>query len=816
MLFNYFKTGFRLLIRQKTYALLNLVGLTLGITVFVFIYLYIQSELSYDKSWKNYKHLYRVTQQYAVESKGENIAITPFLLAEKLKDNFPEVKRTTRLFFTDPSDKNAVTTVKYDSKVYDVQDITIGDKNVFKIFDYNFLEGNPDSALVKPRSLVLSYETSHRIFGDTRALDKKVKTGLREYTVTGVFDKRGRPSHLNFDGVISVNSFDSASLNQLNTNWFWMNCYTYVLLDDTVSIHSFTQRVNKFVEKELASYVKKENLKISGHIHLNFEPISTVHFSTGKLYDSNTNVKKSYLYIFGFIALFILLTASINYINMATARSIQRAKEIGVRKVLGASRKQLMWQYISESFLLTITAFLIALSLVEILMPQFNSLVGKNLTLVGSLFTGSGLFFGLGLIILMLLLSVISGSLPAFVISSFQPVNVLKGNTFFLSTNQQKEFLAGNLRKWLVTVQYIVAIGMIVSTSIIYSQIHFIKNQNLGFDKNNVLIINTPSDTTFKLRAKVFMKTLQSSDAIKMVIGTANFPGYTSGKSMFTVGDSANHKTFALSNFIIGPGFFQLLHIPLVQGRFFSENAKDDTTRNYIINEAAAKFLNIKAPLNVMLNSDFSEKGRIIGLVKNFNFSSLHEPVEPLVFMLRPRFIRYIIVRIKPHKKQEALSFIQNMWNKFNKGYGMHYTFLNKKLESLYHSEENLLSLFIYFTFFLLFISVLGLYGLTSFLLEQRTKEIGIRKILGGSESGIALMIAGNYLKLVLIAGLITSPIVYLLMNKWIKSFAYHIDINIWYFVFGIALILLIAMVIVLLRSIKSIGQSPATSLKHE
>ncbi len=816
MMKSFFKSSMRVLIRQKSYALMNLIGLALGITVFIFIYLYIQSETSYDRCWSNYRNTYRITEEYALDRKSEKLAITPFLLAGVLKNRFPEVKKATRFFFTDPSDKNSVNALKYKGKVYEVHNITIGDKNIFSIFDYPFVEGDRDSALVKPRSLVISSETAKFIFGNKPALGKKVKTGLREYTITGVYDNRNYVSHVDFNGVVSVSSFDSADISQLKTNWFWMNCYTYVQLDDTASPQNFREKANKCIDSLLTVYVHKQKLKIAGFIQIDIAPVTSAHFSTNKLYDSTNNINKSYLYIFGVIALFILLTASINYINLATARSIKRAKEIGIRKVLGARKKQLLWQYLSESFIITFTAFFVALSLVELLMPQFNQLVNKNLTLIGSLLYGNGRLFGVGLFLLMGLLSVLSGSLPAFVISSFQPGNVLRGNTFFLTKNQKKKFLTGSLRQWLVTTQYVVTIGMVVATSIIYSQLHFINNRDPGFDKNNLLIINTPTDTTFSQRVENLMRVMQNDSSILEVAGTANLPGYTSGKLMFTLGDTTNHKTTTLNNFIIGRNFFQILHIPLLKGRFFSDTLNDDTTSNYIINEAAAEFLGMSHPLGMVLSSPFSKKGKIVGVVQNFNYSSLHETIEPLVFMLRPQFVRYIVVRIRYGQREKAMKHIQQTWERLNKGYGIHCTFLDEKLKSLYHSDEKLLSLFVYFSIFILFISSLGLYGLTSLLIEQRTKEIGIRKVLGGSERQLLLLIFRDYLKYVLIAGFLASPVVYLLMSRWLDEFAYSISLSVWFFVAGIFFVLFIALITVLLRSMNIIGQKPAQSLKYE
>ena len=813
---SFFRMGFRVLMRQKNYFLLNLAGLTIGIVAFVFIYLYVENALYYDRSWKNYPHIYRVNETYSTGGKEEKMALTPYLVADKLKDNFPGIIESTRLFFTDPSDKNEVSSVNYQGRMYDIPDLTIGDARVFKIFNYHFTEGNPDSCLLKPNSMVLSTAMKRKIFGSKPALGKKLKTSIRAYTVTGVFDNKNRPSHLEFDAIISFSSLDKQEQKQLNTNWFWMNCYTYVEFADTVNVREFTQRVNYFADTAIGKFVKKQKIKINGYMHLAFQPIQDIHFSQGLLYDSHSNINITYLYIFVIVALFILLMASINYINFATARSLKRVREIGVRKVMGVFRKQLMLQYISESLIITFIAFILSLSLVEILMPAFNSLVNRQITLVDSLFTGSGLVFGVILIVFMLLLALFSGSFPAFVLSSLQPVEVLGGRGLIFRGNKKHSFTATGLRKFLVVIQYFVAIGVIISTLIIAAQIHYVKNRSLGFDKKNVVVINTPADTSFRGKVKSFVTALKTDSAIEQVATASSMPGYLTEKILVRPGDSAAGHLQTLNGFFVGYHYFDLLKIPLIKGEYFSSVKKNDTLEHFIVNKAAVDFLGLKHPLGSYLYTPYPKSGVIIGVVKNFNFSSLHQQIEPLIFMLRPQFVQYVVVRINPAEKKEALSHIQAVWKKFNKGYTMYYTFLTKKLDTLYRSDQKMLSLFFYFSLFVILISALGLFGLSSFLIEQRSKEISIRKVLGGSEKQIVLMLVKEYVILVLVAGLLISPVVYFFIGKWLQSFAYHIHLSLWYFVAGIVLVLLIAFFTVLLQALFMVRKRPVEALKYE
>ncbi len=813
---SFFRMGFRVLRRQKNYFLLNLAGLTIGIVAFVFIYLYVENALYYDRSWKNYPHIYRVNETYSTGGKAERMALTPYLLADTLKDNFPGILESTRLFFTDPSDKNNVSSVNYRGKMYDIPNMTIGDARVFKIFNYHFVEGNADSCLLKPNSLVLSSAMKRKIFGNKPALGKKLKTSVRTYTVSGVFDNTNRPSHLEFDAIISINSLDKQEQEHLNTNWFWMNCYTYVEFADTVNVQEFTQRVNYFTDVAIGNYIKKQKIKIRGYMRLNFQPIQKIHFSQGLLYDSHSNINITYLYIFVTVALFILLMASINYINFATARSLKRVREIGVRKVMGVFRKQLMLQYISESLIITFIAFILSLSLVELLMPAFNSLVNRQITLVDSLFSGSGLVFGLLLIMFMLLLALFSGSFPAFVLSSLKPVEVLGGRGLIFRGNKKHSFTAASLRKFLVVIQYLVAIGVIISTLIIAAQIHYVKNRPLGFDKKNVVVINTPADTSFRGKVNAFVTAIKTDSAIEQVATASSLPGYLTEKILVRPEDSAAGHLQTLSGFFVGYHYFDLLKIPLIKGKGFSSIKKNDSLKHFIVNEAAVDFLGLKHPVGSYLYTPYTKKGEIIGVVKNFNFSSLHQQIEPLIFMLNTQLVQYVVVRINPAEKQEALAHIQTVWDKFNKGYTMYYTFLDQKLNTLYSSDQKMLSLFFYFSLFVILISALGLFGLSSFLIEQRSKEISIRKVLGGSEKRIVFMLVKEYVMLVLLAGVLTSPVVYFFLEKWLQSFAYHIHLSIWYFVTGIVLVLLIAFFTVLMQALFMVRKRPVEALKYE
>ncbi len=818
MVGNYFHTGFKVLLRQKGYTLLNIIGLAMGIAVFTFIFLFIQSEIRYDRQWTDHQNIYRITSEYSVDETVENIALTPFRLADDFMKEFPQVESATNMFFTDPSDINDVSSVTYNDVVYEIPDITLSGPNFFKIFDYDFVEGNADLALTKANTMAISSEIAYMIFGDEPAVGKSLQTVVREYTISGVFEKKCNPTHHNFDAVVSVSSLEESSLARLKRDWYWLTCYTYIKINDTTDIDNLDVAFNDFATQKRKEVLQDEEIELDGYFMNKFEPISHVHYNTSLQYDSPTNTDRRYLYIFGIIAAFILLTASINYINLATARSLKRIKEIGVRKVIGATKKQLILQYISESIIITTIAFILALSVVELLMPKFNELVGKELTLVESIFTGGGIYFGILLLLLMLVLAIIGGSFPAFVLTSFKPANVLKGSSLLIQKNGKQVFSAGFLRKFLVTVQYIVSIGLIISTLIIYAQMDFLNSHDLGFEKDNIFVINTPDDTTFEKQVPKFLKTLAKDKSITGVSSAMNVPGYTESKMLFYVGDTLNHNIQTLNYYNVGYNYFELLKASLLKGSFFSSEIYDENYNHYIINEAAAEFLALDSVIGISLSISFDEsfrEGKIVGVIKNFHFSSLHNEVEPLVFLLNPNNSRYVIVKYRNGQYNEALKHIREVWDSFNEGSFLHYTLLDTKLESLYKGDNNMLSLFIYFAIFVILISSLGLYGLTSYLIQQRTREIGIRRVLGGSEMRILTMLAIVYLRVVLFAGIISSVIVYFLMNSWLNSFAYHIEINVWYFVAGILMTVTIAFITVSIRSFKVVREKPSVSLNY-
>lgn len=783
----------------------------MGIAVFVFIYLYVQSEFRYDKHWDNSENIYRVTSDYNLNDNSELVALTPYLLSGRIQNNFPDVEYSTKIFFTDPSDVNDMSSLIYENKVFEVPDITLGDSNVFNVFDYYFVEGNPKSALTKPNSIVISTQTAAMIFGKEKALGKKLNTHIREYTITGVFEKAFRPTHLTFDAIVSINSLPEKDIQLLNNDWFWMNSYTYVKLKDNVDARNFEFELNEYSIAEIIKFIEKEDINISGYTSYYLEKIADVHFNKSLLYDNPGNIDKVYLLVFGLIAGFILLTASINYINLATARSIKRAKEIGMFKVLGAVKKQLSLQYISESLILTTVAFIIALSLVEVLMPQFNKLVDKDLTLIGSLFSQQGIIFGSILVLLIFILSIISGIFPAFVLAYLKPVNALRGDKILFGKNSNQHYSGGILRKFLVTVQYVVTIGMIISTIIIFQQMMFLKNYELGFNSEDVMVINLPQDTAFSQRSGDFIKEIQNNSFVEQTTLAGNVPGYTAGRRMFFTEDSSNIQS--INYFMVGHDYFKLLEIPLIEGRFFSEKIDIDESHKFIINKAAADTLHMDEIIGSSLKTTSGINGTIVGVVRNFQFSSFYTSIEPLVIILTENRARYTLVKIRKGKHDEALAHISKVWDKYNKNQYLHYTYLDNKLKSLYSGDYKMLSLFIYFSIFVIFIASLGLYGLSSFLIEQRTKELGIRKVLGGSANNILILLVKDYLKLVVLAGFIASPLVYLLMSKWLKMFAVSIDVSIWYFIFGILASMVIAFLTVFIRVYKVIKESPSLSL---
>lgn len=806
---NYLQTTIRRMVKQPGYALINMAGLTSGIMVFLLIFSYVAREYSYDTGWKDAARIHRVNAALSFSGKLDAVALSSFNIAEAMKTRFPEVEASTLIFKTNVTNNENGITVWVDDRKLEIPSVTYADADFFKVFNYSFLEGDAEKALTEPRSMVLPANLARSLFGTEPALGKLVQINKTTFVVTGVIDKASQLSHLEFDALVSMSTHSQQTLQNFREDWFWLLGYTYVKLNSEEAAAGFGKNLQQFTADVIDPWIKEVN--VDGSIVLTHEPISGIHFNNSLQYDSTTNVNERTVQIFAIIAAFLLLIAAINYMNLATARSVRRAREIGIRKVAGAHRLQLIGQFLGESYLLTALSFGLAWSLAELVMPWFNDLTGLQLSLSALVFQS-----GKTLLVLLstfLLLGLLSGFYPALVLSSFSPVKVLRPGA---TMSRSSAFQLANLRKVLVVIQFVISTGMIIATLVVSDQLRFVMNHAKGIDSDQVMVIHFPRDSVLLANRNVIREQLLTLPEVQDVSLTASMPGYLSGRLMFFVGDTAKPEIQTMNFYVVGHDFFKLFNIQTVEGRVFSRDYPNDDSTAFVINEAAARHLGYSDPTAVEMRCGLGVDGKIVGVVKDFHYSSLHSPIEPLVFLLNEQHVSFVAVKLRSNDMHATVDKIQQLWQDFDKRHFFHYSFLDDRYARAYSHEARMLTLFSYFSLIIILISCLGLYGLSAFSTEQRTREIGIRRVLGGSNADILLLLSKSFLLLVVVAGFISIPIVYYLMGEWLGNFAFSTGLKFSHFFFGFIISVAIAMATVMVQAFKALKKQPVESLKYE
>ncbi|KAF0128648.1 MAG: putative FtsX-related transmembrane transport protein [Bacteroidetes bacterium] len=806
---NYIKTTFRRMVKQPGYTLINMVGLTSGIMVFLLIFSYVAREYSYDNSWKDSEKIHRINVSLNFNGRMDPIALTSYNIAQSMKTAFPEVEASTMIFKTNVTNSETGVTVWYEDQMLELPSFTYADADFFKVFDYPFTEGNAETALAEPKSMVLSTELAKRLFDDTPALGKMLRINKTTYVVTGVIDKNHHLTHLEFDALVSLSTHSQKTLEEFRSDWFWLLGYTYVKFNDASAAEGFDAKLEQFNKDVIQPWIKEVN--VDGSIDLSHEPVTHIHFNNSLQYDSSSNVNESTVKIFAVIAGFLLLIAAINYMNLATARSVRRAREIGIRKVAGAHRLQLIVQFLGESYLLTALSFALAWSFAELAMPYFNDLTGLSLSLSDLIFANISTF--LILLLTFLLLGLLSGFYPAIVLSSFAPVKALRPGA---SSGKSSPLQLVNLRKILVVLQFVISTGMIIATFIVSSQLNFVMNHPKGIDSEQVMVVHFPRDSTLVANKNVIREQFLALPEVKQVSAGASLPGYLSGRLMFFVGDTNKPEVHTMNIYLVDHEFFDLFGIPVNNGRVFSRDYPNDDSTAFVVNQAAADYLGYDDPLAVEMDCGMGVKGKIVGVVKDFHYASLHSPIEPLVFILRENSVRFLAIKIQTTQMAATVEKVQQIWQEFDQKNYFHYTFLNDRYAKQYLHEQRMLTLFGYFSLIIVLISCLGLYGLSAFSTEQRTREIGIRKVLGGSPSSILTLLIKGFMVLVLIAGLISIPIVYYLMSEWLNEFAFRVPVSAFHFIAGFMVSAFIALATVLFQAFKALRNNPVDAIKYE
>lgn len=805
MLQNYFpaahsvKTAWRNLRHNKTYSFINIAGIAIGLAAFWLIGLYVGDELSYDRSFTNADRIYRIAQYASWEGGSMNFALNPPPLGPAITEKFPEVEAVVRI------DAEGGGVIKFNEQAFKENSILFADKSFFKIFDYTFLSGDATSALSQPNSTVITESLAKKIFGNAaQALNQTIFFGDSEPAkITGVIKDVPQNSHLQFRGIRSMYVVS----NDQNT---WQNfyMYNYILLKKGTDVNAFEKKLNAYGMQTIA-----KDMGITDY-RMELQPVSSIHLHSNLQYELSANSSMSRVYIFIAIGILILLIALINYMNLSTARSAVRVKEIGIRKVIGSSRSNLAGLFITEALLVTFIAAFIAVFLVEAGMPFFNKISGKHLNI-----WRFGTYYTIGfMLVFALLAGVISGSYPALFLSRFKMIPSLKGQL----GNMQTSAL---LRKSLVVFQFVIAVFLISGSFIIYKQMQYVNNKDLGFNKAQVLTFHIDN---MKVRNEIpaLKNALLQSPLIEdvAVAGNAIGDSYLGGHDFaFEKNGVMQSSSVMAKQLYVDNDFLKTMNIQLLQGRNFSKDMQTDQYGTMLINETLMKQLGYtnavgkKSEYRINQFSDMSRRN-IIGVVKDFHFSSLQHKIEPMVLMLPPAANEQdnLYVKIAKGKIAEGLDYLKSTYAKFDRQNTADFTFLDESFAKQYAAEQKQEQLSFVFTMLAFIIACLGLTGLVMFTVSQRIKEIGIRKVLGASVGSVTMMLGKSFMQLVLIATVIAIPVAWFAMHQWLQDFAYRIEIKWWMFLIPGLIAICIALITVCTQAVKAALANPVNALRSE
>ncbi|MDP4284474.1 MAG: ABC transporter permease [Bacteroidota bacterium] len=792
---HYLKTSFRYLREHKIFSAINLIGLATAMCVVYFALLYVNFELSYDKFNSNADRIYRISTDVKTAA-GINYETTSGPMAEALQTSFPEVKTATRIFLD-------YYIVQKDENNFGEETLAYADSSIFSAFSFPLIKGNLATVFNAPFTMVLSETAAKKYFGTTDCLGKTLTLdGKIPATVTGIMKDIPQNSHFRTNILLSMSSLIQPGTNWM-TKWSRFGFSTYVLLNKNANTDE--------LQKKLSSFANEHPLEGNLHYSLSMEPL-TILYLHGKVRGNKAGATAvgSYtnIYIFSLVALFVLLIACFNFINLTTAFSLKRAKEIGVRKVMGASKKQLTFQFLADAVILSLLAFVIAVFLCSLLLPWFNELTGKTIS--------TGIFEKIKYLGVFLLISIgigiLSGIYPAFFLSGFQPITKLKGK---FANNPKGLFL----RKSLVIAQFTISIVLIVATIIVYKQLNFMKNDNLGFKKEHNLVIDFHYDNRIIDHNEMVGSELTKISGIQYASISSAIPGRPNKKFPTTIEGINNEKQeFQSDAYFVDYNFIKQYGLKVIAGRDFSKNFGSDLRESMVINESAVKKLGFANPEDAIGKHYWQRGGTglIIGVVKDFHFHSLHEEIQPLTMQVSPGFFTFLTLSISSDHIQNTIKNLEKKWAAIAPGLPMIYFFSDQTFNAQYKSEERFEKLFICFASLAILISCLGLLGLTSFNTIQRTKEIGIRKVLGASATSIVKLIAKEFIVLVIISFLIASPIAWIGMHYWLNNFPYRIPIGYSYFLMAGILALAVAVFTVSFQSIKAAIENPVKSLRTE
>lgn len=815
MLRNYLKVSLRNLGKRKGFTFINIIGLAIGLACCILIAIYVFHELSYDEFWKKSDRIYRITQKTVTSSDQENGATTPFPVGPALKNDFPGLIEKSVRFFNMQEEVRTIINKENDES-FRVHNFYAVDSTFFDVFSAHLDRGNPDKALANPMTTVISEKIAHRFFGDENPIGKTLNfKGVADFTVTGVMRSLPETSHMKLDMLVSHSSLPKLyHTTSYEHNWYWNPCWTYIVLKKGASAQKLQRQLPAFVKKNYTDRAKGEKVSLS------LQPVTNIHLYSHLDQEMAPNNSIFYIYLFSAVAVLILLIACINFMNLSTARSTERAREVGMRKVLGADRSQLFGQFMGESFLMTLLGFLLAIGLVYWVLPWFSNFVGKELTF--SFFhSWIKVVALLGLFALVVLFS---GLYPAYYLSGFNPTTIM-------GEISGKRGGGKLLRKGLVIFQFVLSAMLIIGTVVVYMQLRHMQNKKLGFDKERIVVMPI-SQTLIAWDFPKFKKQALASANVLKVTGVSKVLG--SKKQFYSKYTPANQDDGPPTNMVLKVkyDFLDTYGINLIAGRTFSRDHPSDPDHAILINRSMLRQIHAKTPRDALGKTfyyttvnDKQETYKVIGVVDDFNYTSIKKPIDPLIIRLitgeKPtvRNINYAVVRMAPNSIQKGLADLKKVWKKVNHIDPFTYSFQDQRLQKTYRSEAKMSQVASIFTIICIIVACLGLFGLASFTSSLRTREIGIRKTLGATVAGIVGLLSKEYLKLVLFANVLAWPVMYVLVSDWLQAFPYRITLG-WNLVFiygGVAIVsLVICMLTVSYQSIRAALINPVDSIRQE
>jgi len=794
---NYLTIAFRNLKRQKGYSFINITGLAIGMACFILMFLYVHHEWSYDRFHKNHDRIYRMTYSGQMGGMLFSGSLTPPGMGPELLRTFPGIENMVRITSKGRNFISAGGKSFYEERFH------LADASIFSIFDFPLAKGNPESVLKDPHSIVITEKTATKYFGNEDPIGKTLSYDNQHlFTVTGIMNNLPQNSHIQLDFLASFKAIEFVEDFDHTGEIIDQIAYTYLLFSTHFSPEALRQQLPEFVESFMGegwfNFIKPK---------IELEALDDIHLHTKEIYDFTVPGDATQVLIFMIIGMLILLIACINHINLSTARYVRRAKEVGVRKVIGSTRKQIQVQFLGESLFFICLSLILAVTLVEIILPVFNGMVDRQISLSD---LGYAIFFP-GTVGLIFLVVIFAGGYPAFFFSSLNPLTLFRPKAKSSGLNQ-------NVRRFLVVFQFIISIILIIVTLITASQLRFMKNKKLGFNPEQIVVISFP-ETIEVLRAKTIKQEMLKYTNIISATVSSSVPTRRIGICSFQWEGQEDPNDNTITAIAGDYDFIKTYGLNIKSGRNFDPARITDFHEAYIINEAALGRVNWKNPFGKrfrIAGPDEGAKGSVIGVVEDFHFQSFHHQIKPIIIYPISDKCRYLSLRLKTDGIANTLQWIQKQWQDFSFHRPFEYFFIDEAFARLYGAEEKLMHLFSYFSLLAILIACMGIFGLAAFTVEQRTKEIGIRKVLGASLSGLVSLLTKEFTQWVLIANIIAWPVAYFAMNKWLQNFAYRINIGWWIFVLAGGIALIIALLTVSWQAIRAALANPVESLRYE